>query len=133
MLNTFPTLLSFAILAPFILRVTLAIVFIYISYFLIYQNRQSFFEFYKKHKYPLPSILTWFFGILNLLVGLFFLIGFLTQITSLIAIYLLGSLYLCDKEIKSFEFQKSFYLIVGVVCLVMIFLGAGAFAVDIPL
>jgi uncharacterized membrane protein YphA (DoxX/SURF4 family) len=133
MLNIFPDLLSFALLAPFILRLTVGITFMYISFFVIYNNRINFFEYYKKHHYPLPIVLTWFFGILNLIVGLFLVVGFLTQVVVLIAIYLLVSLYLCDQEIKTFEFQKSFYILLGIVCLSLLFLGAGAFAVDIPL
>jgi uncharacterized membrane protein YphA (DoxX/SURF4 family) len=133
MLNIFPDLLSLSLIANFILRLTLGLTFIYISYFVIYKNRQGFFDYYKNHKYPVPTILAWFFGILNALVGLFFVIGFLTQVVSLIAIYLLISLSLCDKEIKSFEFQKSFYILLGIISLCMLFLGAGAFAVDLPL
>ena len=133
MLNPFPELLSFAIFAPFILRLILGIVFIYISYFVIYKNRQDFFDFYRKNKYPVPTILTWFFGSLNLIVGMFFVVGFLTQIISLFAIYLLVSLYLCDKDIKAFEFQKIFYVLAISVSFCMLFLGAGIFAVDLPL
>jgi len=133
MLNIFPDLLSFALLAPFILRLTIGITFMYISFFVIYKNRQNFCEYYKKHNYPLPIILTWFFGIINLIVGLFLIIGFLTQLVVLIAIYLLASLYLCDQDIKTFEFQKSFYVLLGIVCFCLLFLGAGAFAIDLPL
>lgn len=133
MLNVFPDLLSFALLAPFILRLTVGITFMYISFFAIYKNRQSFFEYYKKHHYPLPIILTWFFGVLNLIVGLSLVIGFLTQIAVIVGIYLLVSLSLCDQEIKSFQFQKSFYVLLGIVCFSLLFLGAGAFAIDLPL
>lgn len=133
MLNPFPALLSFAILAPFILRLSLGIIFIYISYFIIYKNRDKFFDYYKKHKYPFPDVTTWFTGILGAITGLFFVIGFLTQIASLVAIYLTISLYLSDKEIKSFEFTCSFYTLMGVVSLALLFLGAGAFAIDLPL
>jgi uncharacterized membrane protein YphA (DoxX/SURF4 family) len=133
MLNPFPALLDFAILAPFILRITLGVVLIYISYSVIYKKRKDFYKYYKDHKYPFPSVVTWFFGVLNALVGLFFIIGFLTQVDALIAIYLLVSLYLSDKEIGSFQFSGSFYLLASIVAFSLLFLGAGAFAFDIPL
>jgi uncharacterized membrane protein YphA (DoxX/SURF4 family) len=133
MLNPFPTLLSFAILAPFLLRLSLGIIFIYISYFIIYKNRDKFFDYYKKHKYPFPDVTTWFSGILSAIVGVFFILGFLTQIVAIVAIYLTISLYLSDKEIKSFNFTCSFYTLVGVISLSLMLLGAGAFAIDLPL
>lgn len=133
MLSIFPTLLSFGIIAPFLLRLTLGIIFIYISYFIIYKNRKSFFDYYKKNKYPLPEFITSFFGVLTAITGLFLLVGFLTQIDVLVSIYLLISLYLSDKEIKAFEFNNSFYWLAGVVSISLLFLGAGAFAIDLPL
>jgi uncharacterized membrane protein YphA (DoxX/SURF4 family) len=133
MLNIFPDLLSFSILVPVILRITVGLVFIYISYFVVYKSRQNFFDYYKNHNYPLPAVLTTFFGVLSSLTGLFFLIGFFTQVVALIAIYLLVTLYLSDKEIKTFEFGKSFYLLVGIICFCLVISGAGIFAVDMPL
>lgn len=133
MLNIFPTLLSFSLLAPFILRITLGIIFIYISYFVIYKNGKDFLAYYKKNKYPVPGAMTWFLSILSCLTALFFILGFLTQIVGLVAIYILMSLYLSDKDIKVFEFSNSFYLLAIVVSLSLLFLGAGAFAIDLPL
>lgn len=133
MLNPFPTLLSFGLLAPFVLRVTLGMILIYISYFVIYKNRQDFFSYYKKNKYPFPSFITWFFGILNALAGLFLVFGFLTQVAAIIAIYLLISLYLSDKDIKKFQFSTSFYVLASIVAFCLLFLGAGAFGIDLPL
>jgi uncharacterized membrane protein YphA (DoxX/SURF4 family) len=133
MLNVFPDLLSFAVLAPFILRLALGYTFIYISFFVVYKDRQKFFDYYKKHKYPFCIALVWFFGILNLVVGLFYIIGFLTQVVSLVAVYLIVSLAMCDKEIKSFEFNQSFYIFLVIIAMCLMLLGAGAYAVDLPL
>jgi len=133
MLNIFPTLLSFNLLAPFILRFTLGIIFIYISYFIIYKNGSDFLSYYKKHKYPFPGATTWFFGILNAVVAVFLLLGFLTQAVALIAIYLFINLAFSDKEINAFSFSTSFYVLAIVVSLSLLFLGAGAFAIDLPL
>lgn len=133
MLNVFPTLLSFALLAPVILRITLGIIFIYISYFIIYKNGGDFLAYYKKNKYPVPGAMTWFLSILTSLTALFLILGFLTQVVAIISIYILISLYLSDKDVKAFEFSNSFYILAGVVALSLLFLGAGAFAIDLPL
>jgi uncharacterized membrane protein YphA (DoxX/SURF4 family) len=133
MLNPFPLLLSFGLFGPLLIRVALGIIFIYISYEIIYKNKDKFLKYYKSNNYPFPELMTWFFGILTAIVGAFFILGFLTQIVAIIAVYLLISLALSDKEIQTFKFHALFYLITIVTSLSMILLGAGAFAIDLPL
>ena len=133
MLSLFPSLLSFGILAPFLLRVSLGIIFIYISYLIIYKDRKDFFSYYKKNKYPFPEAVTSSLGILTLLTGIFFIIGFLVQAVSIVSIYLLISISFCDSEIKKLSFGKPFYFLSIIVSLSLILLGAGSFAVDLPL
>ena len=81
----------------------------------------------------MANIFPYLFGYLTIITGILLIIGLLTQIAAIITIYLFLSLYLIDKDIHVFNFQKSFYLINIIVCLSLLILGAGIFAVDLPL
>jgi len=134
MLNTFPELLDFGLMSPFILRVTLAVILISVGYLTLTKKKMEFDNYFKSQKYPFPAIITTVFGISEIVVGLFFFAGFYTQIISLISIYLLINLiYIENKSSKILPYTSAFYLILGVIALSLLFSGAGFFALDLPL
>lgn len=133
MLSIFPDLLSFGLLAPVLLRVTLGIILIIIGRKIAFKYRGQFFKFYQENKYPVPNTLPLIFGFLTILTGTFMIIGFLTQVAAIIAIYISLSLHLTDKDLHVFEYQKSFYALMVVVSISLLLLGAGIFAIDLPL
>lgn len=133
MLSIFPDLLSFGFFAPFFLRLTLGIILIQIGYKIAFKYRGQFFKFYQENKYPFANHFPLIFGYLTMLTGGFLIIGFLTQIASLASIYILASLFLSDKDLQIFHFQKSFYTITIMVSFSLLFLGAGILAIDLPL
>jgi uncharacterized membrane protein YphA (DoxX/SURF4 family) len=123
MLSVFPDLLTFGIIAPFLLRVTLGIILISIGHKVFFKEKKSFTGYYTANKYPFAGSLPIIFGSLSILVGLFLIIGFLTQVAALLSIYILVSL----------SFQTSFYALAVAVSVSLLFLGAGIWAVDLPL
>jgi len=133
MLSIFPDLLSFGIIAPLLLRVTLGVILAIIGYRIVYKYRGQFFKFYQENKYPMTNVFPLFFGYLTMVTALFLIFGFLTQAAAIVAIYLLASISLIDKNIHVFDFQKSFYWMTIVVAVSLLFLGAGIFAIDLPL
>lgn len=134
MLNTFPTLLSFGLIAPLILRVTLGLVLIGIGILTISQKRLSFIEYFKLHNFPLPLILPWVFGIVEIIVGIFLIVGLSTQIAAIISVFLLLNLYSFETNNDNIlPYSSSLYLILSIVALSLLFSGAGFFALDLPL
>lgn len=119
MLSLFPTLLSYQLLAPFLLRVTLGVVFIVWSYSHLKSREHS-------KKVAL--------GIVDALVGLFLVIGLWMQVVALIAAILLAAGLVMKAMKKSlFTSGVNYYFILLIISLSLLFLGAGAFAFDLPL
>lgn len=120
MLSIFPGLLTYQMLAPFIIRILLSAIFIHFAFREL--NRGS-----RDPKFKAPFILEGICGLL-LLIGLF------TQIAALIlAIDLLVRLI---KKIQSRSFLSdgvNYYLILFVLALSLLFTGAGFLAFDLPL
>jgi uncharacterized membrane protein YphA (DoxX/SURF4 family) len=133
MLSIFPDLLSLSLVAPLLLRVTLGVIVGMIGYKIVYKYRGQFFKFYQENKYPMAKSMPLVFGYLAIVTGIFLVIGFLTQIATLVAIYIFASLYLIDKDLHIFEYQKHFYILTVVVSVSLLFLGPGILAIDLPL
>lgn len=135
MLNTFPELLNYTILAPTIIRFLLSFVLITIGVSIIKPTTRALFAAYFSSKeYPLAAFLPWKFAIVQILLGLFFFFGFFTQISSLIAMYVFFSLfYIENRAEKILPHTSDFYLVMIIISLTLLFTGAGAFAVDLPL
>lgn len=117
-LNTFPGLLDYSRLAPFIIRLAVGIFIIYLG-----RNRQS-------KKFKTLSLVYYIFG-------LFLVSGYYTQISSIVGIVLLKLDFYVDywKDRKTKPVPKYFYFlyaIAGLVLVSLIFSGAGLLALDMP-
>jgi len=107
MLSVFPELFNYSQIAPFILRLALAIVLARFGYLAIFKTIA------KKEKA---------IGIVQGLASIFLFLGFLTQIAGLLAIATIFN-------IKS----KTLKLMIVAVAVSLILLGPGLFSVDLPL
>jgi uncharacterized membrane protein YphA (DoxX/SURF4 family) len=119
MLSLFPSLLSFEMLAPFLLRVTLGAVLIYWAYGRVKMRGDA---------------LTTSFGLLEGIIGILLVIGLLTQLAALVAVVIF--LVKLAHKVRSRSFFTNginYYFILLIISLALIFLGAGAFAIDVPL
>jgi hypothetical protein len=120
MLNVFPDLLSFGLLAPFMLRLAL-VAFIVLIYFL--KSRPGNTNSEKVFSY------------IFLLAGAFLLLGIYTQIAAILTALLIlieAARSLILKQHKSPEYRMLF-LLAFFIALSLLFSGAGAAALDIPL
>lgn len=127
MLNPFP-IQFLAVLGYFILRVFVGWLLFWQGYNLIYQAR-----FNTDTNLP-PRWLLWCLGILEIVLGLQFLLGFLTQIAAIITVLLATTLLLLPHtRIRKHVPDSSFWLLVIGVCFCLFITGAGAFAYDLPL
>ena len=119
MLSLFPVLLSYEMLAPFVLRVTLGAVFIVWAY-----------AHLKSREHKKKTAL----GVLDAIVGLLLIIGLYTQLAALVAvIMLLIGLIMKAKKKTLFSDGINYYFILLVIAFSLVVLGAGAFAFDLPL
>ena len=131
MLNTFPSLLSFAILVPFLFRIALAIFLFQIVYAL--RNKSAFTSFYREHGYPFSSWIPWKLQLLAGMSAILLAAGFLTQITSLIALFVILAVGHVNKGAHTLRHSEGAFTFAALICFSLLFLGAGAFALDLPL
>ncbi|MFH0846270.1 MAG: hypothetical protein V1851_02645 [Patescibacteria group bacterium] len=120
MLNTFPILLYFSAIIPFVFRLVISFFFLKKAYteLITQEDRTNQTERY--------------ITILESFLALCLLVGFYTQISALLLIISTGiSLIIRKKKIQ--EFEKSFYVLLFVILLSFLFTGAGILAFDLPL
>lgn len=135
MLNTFPELLNYSLLSPTLLRWVLAFVLITTAVEILKPSKRALFAAYFSSKdYPLANFLPWKFGIAQIILGVFFFFGMFTQIAALISVYTLFALFFIENRAERIlPHTSAFYLLMIVIALSLLFTGAGAFAVDLPL
>lgn len=131
MLNTFPTLLSFALFVPFIFRISIALFLIELA--LALKDRKPFSTYLSQNKIPGSKIIPHIFQAGIALSAFFILIGLFTQVSSLAALYFLLTLGNINKHIKLVKHSDSTFTYASIMCFSLLILGAGFFAFDIPL
>jgi uncharacterized membrane protein YphA (DoxX/SURF4 family) len=118
MLSIFPSLLTYSLVAPLLIRVALAGYFGWIGYTNV-----------KNHGGKFRSL-----TIVEIFLALFILIGLFTQIIALfIAIILVVKLAHKVKQGTFFSDNVNYYLILLVMAVSLMFSGAGFLALDLPL
>ena len=119
MLSIFPSLLAFEGFAPFLLRLTLGGIFIFWAYGKL-----------KKRTTNLNTS----FGVLEALVGISLIVGFLTQISAMISAIIFIVRIFQKINAKSFLTDGvNYYLILLIISVCLLFTGAGFIAFDLPL
>jgi uncharacterized membrane protein YphA (DoxX/SURF4 family) len=119
MTSLFPELLTYSLIAPLLLRLTIAMVFIFWAYRMARMVGRT-------QKDVLMSVV---YGI----SGLLFLVGIFTQFASLVAVVVLGVHII--KKIMSRAFLTdgvNYYLILLAIAISLLFTGPGFFAFDLP-
>ena len=127
MLNPFP-LQFLALLGYFILRVFVGWLLFWQGYNLLYQARQHTTE-----KLP-PRWILLSVGSIEIILGIQFLLGFMTQIATLVTICLAIAILLRPhSDLRTHLPDSSFWLLLIGVCMCLFITGADAFAYDFPL
>ena len=134
MLNPFPELLSYSLLAPFILRVILGVIFVDLGVLKFKKERARFIaSFEALHLKPAKELVT-LAGILDIVGGTMLILGLYTQIAALAFVILTGiEIYIESKDTKILKRDMTFYVLVLIIAVSLLLTGAGAFAFDIPL
>jgi putative oxidoreductase len=134
MLNPFPDLLVYSLLAPLILRIVAGFIFVDLG-------KLSFREEKERWKISLgvlgisnPILGVKILGLVEIIGGLMLIVGFYTQIAALIlATLTLAQVYIEYKNPEVLKRNIVFYLLLFAITISLLFSGAGAFAMDLPL
>lgn len=134
MLNPFPELLNYSLLAPFLLRVTLGLIFLDLGALKFRSEKERWMTSFNALGLRPADFFVPLYGLLQIIGGVMLLLGLWTQIAALaFAIFTFSELYV---EWSGREFLKrdfTFYLLVFIISVSLLITGAGAYAFDIPL
>ena len=126
MLSLFPDLLDWSWYVPFIFRIFLGAYCFYISWSLIRNEGRKGVE---RDRFAWTSL-----GMILFVFGTLFLIGLYAQVLGSVGFALaVVALYLRFKKVPQAQESFWFYFLIGLVALSLVFLGAGPYAIDLPL
>ncbi|KND48514.1 MAG: hypothetical protein AB200_02185 [Parcubacteria bacterium C7867-005] len=134
MLNTFPDLLTYSLLGPFLIRVVVGIIFVDLGILKFRGEKQNWKNSFEAlHLNPAEKMVS-MVGVVNIVCGALLIIGLWTQVAALI----LGVLTLMEvavewREAHILKRDLVFYFLMLSILISLMMTGAGAFAVDIPL
>lgn len=134
MLNPFPELLIYSLLAPFILRVVVGLIFIDLGILLFKNEKERWLASLSALKIPSPKNALRILGAIEIVGGVMLVLGFYTQIAALVLVLLtFAEVYTEYKEDLILKRNLVFYTLLFAICLSLLLSGAGAFAIDLPL
>lgn len=134
MLNTFPDLLTYSLLAPFILRIVTGLIFIDLGFLLFRGEKERWLTSLSVLKVPNPKMAVKILGAIEAVGGIMLILGFYTQITALVlALLVFAESYIEYKEPIILKRNLVFYIMLLAILISLLFSGAGAFAFDLPL
>ena len=134
MLSIFPSLFNFSFFAPTILRLATAWVFVSDGYQKTFTKKIEWIADFESAGLKPAQQIVLVIGILELIAGLFLIVGFLTQPTALVlAIISLAYIVLKIKNPSALPHAFSFYLLLLAINLSILLTGPGALAFDWPL
>jgi uncharacterized membrane protein YphA (DoxX/SURF4 family) len=134
MLSIFPELLPYSLVGATIIRLVLGLVLFYIGLMTTGVKKTSYQAEMRMRDYPLVNVIPIVFGIVEIITGLFLIVGFLTQLMVLVAIYIFINLIFIEKHVgRVFDYPNIFYFSLIFISISLLFLGPGIFAVDLPL
>ncbi|MDB5254072.1 MAG: hypothetical protein JWL80_138 [Parcubacteria group bacterium] len=134
MLNPFPSLLAYSMLAPFILRLVLAFIVIDLGILKFNKEKHRWNQTLAALHLNPANLVRQILGGVEVIGGLMLVFGVYTQIAALAFVILFGAEFYIEWKDKSIlKRDLVFYLLVMVISLSILLTGAGAFAFDIPL
>lgn len=133
-LTVFPDLLTYSLIAPFILRVSLGLVLVYFSYLKFGKERMEKITFFDSLGMKPGIFYVNTIGCIELIGGILLVVGAYTQIAALgAALIMLAATYIKWRRPESLRNDIEFYILLLVIAVSLIFTGAGFFAFDLPL
>ncbi len=135
MLNTFPHLLVYSFAAPTIIRIVAGLAFVWFGYDKLTKGKEAKRVFFESINLKPGIFFVWFFGLLEIIAGGLLVLGYATQIASIITTLIsLGAFLIKQfKPASGLHESKLCYLLLFAISLSLLLTGAGAYAFDIPL
>lgn len=134
MLNPFPELLTYGLLSPFILRVVVGFIFVNLGLLAFKGEKERWVISLATLNVPNPKVAVKIFGAIEFIGGVMFLLGYYTQIAALaLALLTFAEAYVEYKDPAILKRNFVFYILIFAITLSLLFSGAGAFAIDLPL
>lgn len=133
--SLFPQLLDFQMLGIFALRVTLGLIFIYFWYEKVTHQRAERIEFFEKLGLRPAKVYFSIVSSVEGIAGILLVVGLYVQGVAIVTgvLMLLATLIKWRKPSALPRNTIEFYIILAVVSFSLLFLGPGAFAIDLPL
>lgn len=133
MLSIFPDLLAFKLFAPLVLRLVLGVIFIVHGYPKLFKDFAGTVGWFDSVGIKPAKFWVLVVGIVEFFGGIALIVGFATQLAALlIAINMLGAIFLVKRKmglVNGYEFD----LALLAMAVSLVFLGAGFYAIDLPL
>jgi len=122
-------------LGIFALRVTLGFIFVYFWYEKVTHQRAERIEFFEKLKLHPAKVYFYAVSSIEGIAGVLLVIGFYTQGAAVVtgALMTVATFIKWRKPSALHRNTMDFYIILAVVSFSLLFLGPGAFAIDLPL
>ena len=134
-LSLFPSLLDFQMLGVFALLVTLGLISVYFWYEKVTHQRAERINFYEKLGLRPSKVYFWTVSSVEGIAGALLVVGLYTQGAVLVtgALMLVATFIKWRKPSALPRNTIEFYIILAVASFALLFLGPGAFAIDLPL
>jgi uncharacterized membrane protein YphA (DoxX/SURF4 family) len=133
-LNTFPELLTYGVLSPFILRVVIGFIIINLGLLKLGKEKKEWEELFETINFHPAKYFTKILSFIEIIGGLMLLIGSYTQIIAIIFAITFFCEAVLEYREESLESRSlPFYILIFAISLSLIFSGAGAFSFDLPL
>lgn len=134
MLNPFPELLTYSLLAPFILRLVLGYLFINLGHLKLTSEKNRWTLSLETLKLKPAAFFVKLLALIEIVGGGMLILGLYTQIAALVlALITFGELYIEYKEESLLKRNLAFYLLIFAISISLLFSGAGFLAFDLPL
>lgn len=134
MLNPFPDLLVYSLLAPFILRVVVGLIFVNLGILAFKNEKKRWVTSLSTLQIPKPEVAVKILGAIEMIGGFMLLVGAYTQIAALVlGLLTFAEAYVEYKDPTILKRNFVFYSLVLAILLSLLLSGAGAFAIDLPL
>lgn len=134
MLNPFPELLDFNILAPTLIRITIAVYFISFGWSKLTKEKVHKTTFFESIGLKPARMYVTTLGVLQLIAGVCLILGVFTQVVAIICATISLVSYIVKKRHSEMLFvHASVYALLFIMSLSLVFTGAGLPAIDWPL
>ncbi len=131
-LSVFPHLLTFGFVVPFLLRITVGIIFIYFGYTKILKEKERRISFFNEIGFGRGLLLFWVVSFAEIIGGIFLVVGVFTQVVAIVlSIITIGAICTKIRKPDLLDNSLEFFILLLVALVSLLFLGAGFFAMDL--